>query len=290
MSIGRQERISLYLYSTGGLTIAGYVLVNLIREFCNKLVVIVPFKALSTATLITLGADEIIMTPMGQLSPIDPSVEHPLGPQVQLPGQTGGRIAPVNVEDVNAFLDMARDEFKLQSEGSLAEVFATLAKNIHPLTLGAVQRSRQQIAFLASNLMKHHTTNKRRIKKVVGTLSRERFSHSYIIGRSEAESELGLNIVRPEVRLLASIVNLFNEYNDIMRIDTPYNPEALLGTSNQGNFTFNRAIIEVPNSTDVYRTTKEIQRIQMQQPGVPVPVFGFQERLLQDEWLEDNTI
>lgn len=78
---------------------------NLFREFCEELNVLIPFKALSTATLIALGANEIIMAKMGQLSPIDPSVQHALGPIVQMPGQPRGRIAPVNVENVNAFIE-----------------------------------------------------------------------------------------------------------------------------------------------------------------------------------------
>jgi len=289
-TIGRQPRIALYLYSTGGITIAGYSLVNLIREFCDEFIVIIPFRALSTATLIALGANEIIMTPMGQLSPIDPSVEHPLGPVVQLPGQPEGRIAPVNVEDVNAFLDLAKREFGLSSETSLKEVFGILAGRIHPLALGAVQRSREQIAFLATNLMQYHTTDKRKVKRVVNTLIRERFTHSYIIGRSEAERTLELNIMRPGEDLNSLIVQLFNEYNAVTSMDTPYNPEALLGANNQGTFAFNRALIEIPGSTYVFRTVKQLQRLQVQQQGVPVPVIGFQERLLQEGWLEDNTV
>jgi ATP-dependent protease ClpP protease subunit len=84
-SIGDQEKVHLFLYSAGGLTIAGFGIVNMIREFCKLFSVIVPYKALSTATLIAL--DNIIMSRMGQLSPIDPSVQHTLGPTVALPNQ-----------------------------------------------------------------------------------------------------------------------------------------------------------------------------------------------------------
>ena len=231
------------------------------------------------------------MTPMGQLSPIDPSVDHPLGPQVQIPGQAQAQITPVNVEDVNAFIGLAKDEFRLASEAAMVEAFKGLAQQIHPLVLGAVQRSREQIAFLATNLLNHHMSKKRRkVRKIVNTLVRERFSHSYIVGRSEAEKALELKITRPDDALTALIVGLFSEYNEIAQLSTPYNPEALLGTANQGTFTFNRAIIEIPEASFVYRTVKEIRRVQLQQPNVPVPMEGFQERLLQEEWLLDNTL
>ena len=87
----------------------GYAIANLLREFAEQYDVIVPFKAWSCATLIVLGADNIIMTRMGQLSPIDPSVLSPLGPLAAIPGLPGQqRVVPVNVEDVINYIDMAR--------------------------------------------------------------------------------------------------------------------------------------------------------------------------------------
>jgi len=86
MQMGYQEKIDLFLYSTGGTTMACYGLVNLIKEFCESFNVIIPFKALSCATLMALGADNILMTKMGQLSPIDPSIDSPLAPTAPIPG------------------------------------------------------------------------------------------------------------------------------------------------------------------------------------------------------------
>lgn len=287
--IDNQERIDLFLYSPGGMTIAGYALVNLFREFCDEFNVIIPFKALSCATLIALGANEIVMTKMGQLSPVDPSVQHPLGPVVEIPGQPGGKIVPVNVEDVNAFVDLARKEVGLSKEDSMQKVFEILASKVNPLALGAVQRSREQIAFLASILMEYHTKDKERIKKTVDIITRERFSHDYIISRREAQKTLELNIVEPDDTLTALIVELFNAYNDILLIDRPYNPEVVLGTNDRTVTDFNRAIIESIDLTHVFRTRKETRRVTVSQPGAP-PVIGYQERTLQEEWTEDSAI
>ena len=108
-SFGETTTIDLFLYSTGGLTISGWGLVNLIREFCEKFSVIIPFKAHSCATLIVLGADEIIMGKLGQLSPVDPSITSPYSPTlpgVQQPGVVN--LIPISVEDVVGYLDLAR--------------------------------------------------------------------------------------------------------------------------------------------------------------------------------------
>ena len=291
MQMGRQRKIDLFLYSTGGITIAGYALVNLIREFCEEFNVIIPFKALSCATLISLGANEIIMTPMGQLSPIDPSVHHPLGPVVQIPGQPAGQIVPVNVEDVNAFVDLARKEVGLSNEESMQKVFEVLATKVHPLALGSVQRSREQIAFLASNLLRYHMTDKNRIDKVVNILTRERFSHDYIIGRKEAKETLELNIVEPDEDLIRDIVDLFNAYSDIFELNTTYNPEIYLSGSDSGVFDFNRGMIESIGLAHVFRTKKEIRRVQVPpQPEMPIPTIGYQERILDEGWIVDNNI
>lgn len=108
---------------------AGYGLVQVVREFCQKFGVIIPFKALSCATLVTLGADEVLMTEMGQLSPIDPSVEHPLGPTAVAPApQAVPRVVPISVEDVANYFELAKsEEVGLKSEEALARVFERLA-------------------------------------------------------------------------------------------------------------------------------------------------------------------
>lgn len=60
--IGPTSKISLLLYTSGGDTAAAWRLVNLLHTFCDELEVIVSAKALSAGTLISLGANNIVMT------------------------------------------------------------------------------------------------------------------------------------------------------------------------------------------------------------------------------------
>jgi hypothetical protein len=230
------------------------------------------------------------MTKMGQLSPIDPSIEHPLAPIVQIPGQPGGRFAPVSVEDVNAFIELARSDFGLTNECAMTKVFEILASRVNPLVLGAVGRSRAQIAFLASTLMKCHIDDEKRIERCVEALIRQRFSHDYIIGRREAKEVLGLNIVDPDPDFTRVVVSLYGAYNEIVMMDKPYHPEVVLGKDSTRTADFNRAVVESASLTHVYRTRKEITRVQIPQPGIPYPVVCYQENVLQEEWIQDNTL
>ena len=66
----------------------------MIREYTNHFSVIVPYRAFSAATLTALGANEIIMHPMGVLRPTDPSVTNHFNPT----NQAGQPLALGNVK------------------------------------------------------------------------------------------------------------------------------------------------------------------------------------------------
>ena len=291
--VGPQDSISLFLYSIGGHTMSAFGLVNLIREFCHSLRVIVPFRALSAATLISLGADSIIMSKLGQLSPIDPSVASPLGPQVQLPQQPGvAQLVPVNVEDAISFIDLAKKEAGLkEGDESLARVFDRLSSTVHPLALGAVNRAREQIRFLARQLLSYHMTDEKKINQIVSAVTRERFSHDYLIGRREAKEILGLSLEDVSPTVDERIIRLFNMYEQLLELSVPYNQELALGTNQTAKATFDRAIIEaVQGPSYVYRTVREISRVQVSQTNVPIPSAGYQETTLKEGWMADTTI
>jgi ClpP class serine protease len=74
-SIGPQKRLALYLYSHGGAMEAPWKIVTMLREFCDELYVIVPYRAQSAATMIAIGADKIHMSKKGELGPIDPALQ-----------------------------------------------------------------------------------------------------------------------------------------------------------------------------------------------------------------------
>src|SRR2546426_9356965 len=80
--VGEQERIDLFLYSRGGELTTPLPIVHLIKSHCKKFNILIPYKAHSAAILICLGADEIVMGEMGQLSPIDPTTYNVFNPLI----------------------------------------------------------------------------------------------------------------------------------------------------------------------------------------------------------------
>ena len=190
--IGKVENIDLFLYSTGGDTLVPWRLVSMIREYCNTFSVLIPYKANSAATMISLGADEIVMTDLSELSPIDPSTANVFNPQD--PQNPANKI-PISVEDVMAYFDLAKNKFGIKSDEDLTKIFNKFVESnpqIHPLALGNVNRTHNLIRQLAERLLKSHKEKLREeeIKKIVDYFTEKLYSHQYFIGRKEAKEDL----------------------------------------------------------------------------------------------------
>jgi hypothetical protein len=243
--MGNQKKISLFLYSKGGFIAAGWGIVNLLRLFCEELEVIIPAKAHSTATLIALGADNIIMTKQATLGPIDPTTNHPLNPKV--PGQKEGASLPTSVEDVAGYFDLAKTELKIKNESELNSIFLKLSEQVHPVALGNIYRARTQIQMLADKVLSFHMKDKEKMKKIISFLCSESGSHDYTINRREAKNDLGLPIETPDDELYALIKEIYIDIRKELELDNIFVPRILLGEENSKPFECTRALIESVN-------------------------------------------
>lgn len=287
--IGHVPKLDLFIYSTGGITMVAWGLIKLLREFCHSLSVLVPFRALSTATLIALGANEIVMSPLGQLSPVDPSVNTPFNPPApQQPGSPTQGFLPVSVEDVRGFLDLARDEAKIGKEELISSVFSQLATEVKPLALGNVHRAKEQIKMLTEQLLLEHISEaeKSRIGTIVEIFTRKLFSHDYLIGRKEAKKIIGNEVVDAPPKVEKAMMDLYSSYAGDLELDTIYNPEGVLGKDSQKVATFRRAYVESTDGCYVFKTIHQIQRVQVQ---TKPQLFGTHSKLIEEGWTSDES-
>jgi hypothetical protein len=281
-AIGQTQRISLILYTRGGSTLAAWSLVNLMRQFCSELEVIVPSKAHSSGTLICLGADEIMMTKQATLGPIDPSVNGPLNPEI--PGAPPQVRAPVSVEAINGFLGFAKEAAGLHSEDVLKDVLLRLSERVHPLVLGEVHRSRSQIRMLARRLLSRQVTEEEKVDRILDFLCRESGSHDYTIYRQEARDELGLRVQRPDDALYAVIKRVYDDFAADLQLGEPWSPELALAGQPAVDYEIRRALIEsVDGGAHVFTSRGQLIRRRVQTPqGVQV---GIEDRRTLEGWL-----
>lgn len=269
-SIGVTERISLLLYTRGGDTLAAWGLANLLRLFCDELEVIIPSRAHSAGTLISLAADTIVMTKQAALGPIDPSVTTPLNPSID--GAPATTKAPVNVENVNGFLEFARET--LGDDADLGQVFLHLAETIHPMVLGQAYRSRSQIRMLASRLLENHMNDDEAVAKILDFLCSESGSHDYTINRREAKNRLELPIEKPTQQVYLTIKAIADDFAAELELNTPYDANLQLAGNPTVQYSLPRALVEsVEGGSDTYLsegtlTTRTVQTPQGQQQAI----------------------
>lgn len=171
----------------------------------------------------------------------------------------------------------------IKNEQYLSTVFGTLSSDVRPLALGNVYRAKQQIKMLSEKLLAFHMKERDRIDAIVSTLTRELYSHDYLIGKTEAKQQIGLKIASISDADEALLVTLLREYSDAMLLQTPYVADVILGTDNTKTMNLDSAFIESTDATYAFRTKKELKRIKTTQQGLPIE--GVQERILQQGWV-----
>jgi hypothetical protein len=212
-SNGEKVDIDLFIVSNGGDGTVPWRLVTLIREYSKTFSVLIPYRAFSAATLTALGADKVIMHPMGMLGPTDSTVTNQFNPSNPAnPTQKLG----ISVEDVTAYISLIKEDAGITHEDELVVAFNKLSENIHPLALGNVKRSLAQSRMMAEKLLTLHMKNSKdqhEINEIVEKLTSKLYYHGHPINRNEAREHIGIRTVEnanPKVEQL--MWNLFLEY------------------------------------------------------------------------------
>ena len=216
-----EKGVDLFIHSNGGSGTVPWRLVSLIREYTKNFAVLVPHRAFSAATLIALGADEIVMHRMGCLGPIDPSVANQFNPpNLQNPALP----IPISVEDVTAYFRLVKEEVGINHQDELVQALVALTEKIHPLALGNVQRSHNQSRLMARKLLRNHMEAKQEheIDTIIENLKSNLFFHGHPINRKEAKEDLNLKVESAPRELEAAMWRLYSEYNSTLKLDEPF--------------------------------------------------------------------
>jgi hypothetical protein len=186
------EKLDLFLVSNGGNGVVPWRLVSLFREFATSFNVMIPYRAYSAATLIAIGADQIVMGPFGEIGPIDPTVSNEFNPK-----EDGtGRVLGISVEDVRAYVSFVKHTVGITHEDELVRAIEILAQKVHPLALGNVERFVLQNRMMAKKILKTHMgpSDEHTINEVVENLASKLYFHGHPINRREAKNDLKLKI------------------------------------------------------------------------------------------------
>jgi len=175
--VGPVENLDVILESGGGSLDSAYKVLKMLKSYAMKVTVIVPFYAKSAASLIAIGANELMMCKSGELGPIDPQVHDP---------QSGLFIPAHSIKEAIAFIEETKDN----------TVKLSLADKIPVLLIGAYREAGiSSKQYLKDVLTEQYDCVK---DKITETFTERFLSHGYPMDRDFLE-KTGIKVTHPLV-------------------------------------------------------------------------------------------
>ena len=206
-----KREIDFLIISNGGDPITALRIISLLRERFDKIAVLLPYVAYSAATILSLGADEIIMHPYSNLGPVDP--------QLTVSRQAdNGQSAQLQFssEDIRNYIDFVKTDVGITDQDHLTSAFNALAKEVGPLPIGSAKRSQQLSLSLSIKMLETHMEDKSKATSIAKALNTSYYHHGYAVSRSEAQN-IGLNVITPDATLENLMWNVWQDYSAEMK-------------------------------------------------------------------------
>lgn len=227
--IDHTDRLDFFIYSRGGAIDVPWRIVTALRTTGKDWSALIPFRANSAATLLALGADEIVLGRFGELGPIDPIMNI----QRVVPAPAGpGTVTQdsVSVEDVMAYVKFVQERAGLSDQAALSTGLSKLTERLDAVALGNAYRTHSHIRDVARRMLlsRNKPHSEQTTATIVETLAERVYAHGHAIGLTTAK-EIGLPAVRADPSLEVVMWDLLKEYETDLKLLLPLDPAAALG-------------------------------------------------------------
>ena len=213
-NLGHQKRLSVILQSRGGFTDAAFKMANIIHEFADDVVFIVPSYANSAATLLCLSGNKILMGPISELGPTNAMMsvdERLITPTVPEPNPVSTEPKERDMPKQRQMAAYALRDFLIASgvliqgesgrmEYDPRKLSVYMAIGIlNPFLLGEFERSGKKVIQYAETLLSRYMFCKQEAcnelaHETAEMLCEGYYDHNYPISRKEARDVLRLEI------------------------------------------------------------------------------------------------
>ncbi|MFZ3071001.1 MAG: hypothetical protein WA110_07775 [Anaerolineaceae bacterium] len=208
------KAIDVLIISNGGDPVVSWRIISLLREKFKNITVIVPYTAFSAATLLALGADEIIMHPYSNLGPLDPQITI---------SNSDGSSKSMSYEDIIKYFEFIKD-VGITDQELLERSLSRLSQEIPPTAIGFSKRSSQLGLTMGAKLLSTHMSDENKARGISETLNTKFYHHGYPLSRSEAK-DIGLNIAANNNEIEILIWNIYKDFEREMKFGYPFNPK-----------------------------------------------------------------
>lgn len=215
------ETLDVVLQTPGGDIDAAFLITKVLRNKAKQVNIFVPLYAKSAGTLICLGADQILMTDLSELGPLDTQIfEQQDGGQSGYTSALNGfkaleqvQLHTIETLDIATKLILSRSQMKISEAIHLASEFSghtsgTLYTKLNPHKIGEYARALEigeQYGIML--LTRYRKWNKEKAELIVKTLVKQYPSHGFIIDFEELTS-LGLPATKIDDKLIDTMIEL----------------------------------------------------------------------------------
>jgi hypothetical protein len=207
------KALDFLIVSNGGDPTVAWRFVSLIRERVDELAILVPQSAYSAATLIALGANEIVLHPNGNLGPTDPQI---------INHQKGIRFG---AEDVQAFLRFVRKDVGLTDQTPVHDLFLKFCEEVGFTGIGTAARGSQLSTTMGEKMLRLHmkdtAEHKQSPRAISEALNTKYFHHGYPLSKKEAQ-DAGLPVAPADDELESVMWSIWHDIELELKIREPF--------------------------------------------------------------------
>lgn len=269
--LGHVPKLDLFIYSRGGAIDVPWRIVSALRRVSDEWRILIPFRANSAATLIALGADEIILGPQGELGPIDPIMSI----QRTVPNPGGGQGAVVqdtiSVEDVMAYTRFVQHRVGLSDQAVLSASLDKLTQRLDAVALGNVYRTHSHIRDVARRILlsRKDPPKDQALATIIETLAERVYAHGHAIGLKDA-LEVGLTVRAATEKEDGLMWQLLEGYEQEMKLREPIDPAAIAMQADSYSEPATIAIVESEKAVHAFSGKLEVRARRQMPPQLNV--------------------
>lgn len=212
-----EENVDVFIVSMGGDPMVSWRVISLLRERFKKIGALLPYQAYSAATLLALGADEIVMHPYSNLGPVDP--------QILIVKEREGihPPRPFGSEDLTHYINFVNQDVGITDQEQKERAFELICNEVGPLQIGIAKRSSNLALSLGRQLLSLHMKDQNKVNTIAESLNKSFYHHGYPVGRTEAKS-IGLPVTKPPKELEQLMWDVWQDMEREMQCAQPFNP------------------------------------------------------------------
>lgn len=237
----KYKKVDLLIVSNGGDAPTAWRIMTLLRERFDEVNILLPYVAYSAATLMSLGADNIIMHPFSNLGPVDP--------QITIYKSKDGSMIKYGSEDIRNYFNFIKEDLNITDQDNVQKNFELLVNDLGSIPIGQTKRSTKLSLTLSEQLLLLHMDDHVKAKSIAEKLSYNYYHHGYTISPTEAK-RLELPIIEGSEKLYDLMWKVWCDAKEEMDCETEFNPIDEILNSKEGKeiMKINKKFVDIPSN------------------------------------------